>query len=86
MTLNGSLENGNNKSGSRLNGLKNFTFEIYEISNRAVSREIPTGNSREFPEKSCSRKFPGIISGSREFSGIFYVLKSENSEVSPNFH
>ena len=42
--------------------------------NRAVSREIPTGNSREFPEKSCSRKFPGIISGSREFSGNFYVL------------
>ena len=46
--------------------------------NRAVSREIPTGNSREFPEKSCSRKFPGIISGSREFSGIFYVLRRGN--------
>ena len=45
---------------------------------RAVSREIPTGNSREFPEKSCSRKFPGIISGSREFSGIFYVLRRGN--------
>jgi len=48
------------------------------IGLRAVSREIPTGNSREFPEKSCSRKFPGIISGSREFSGIFYVLRRGN--------
>ena len=52
-----------------INKAKNF---------RAVSREIPTGNSREFPEKSCSRKFPGIISGSREFSGIFYVLRRGN--------
>ena len=50
----------------------------FGISFRAVSREIPTGNSREFPEKSCSRKFPGIISGSREFSGIFYVLRRGN--------
>ena len=33
---------------------------------------------RRFPEKSCSRKFPGIISGSREFSGIFYVLRRGN--------
>ena len=36
LTLNGSLENGNNKSGSRLNGLKNFTFEIYEISSNTI--------------------------------------------------
>ena len=41
---------------------------------RAVSREFPTGNSREIPEKSRSRTFPGIIFGSREFSGNFYVL------------
>ena len=36
VTLNGILENGNNKSGSRLNGLKNFTFEIYEISSNTI--------------------------------------------------
>ena len=54
-----------------------FPFRTKKLT-RAVSREIPTGNSREFPEKSCSRKFPGIISGSREFSGIFYVLRRGN--------
>ena len=56
-----------------------FVHEKFQFVHfRAVSREIPTGNSREFPEKSCSRKFPGIISGSREFSGIFYVLRRGN--------
>ena len=44
------------------------------VGGRAVSREFPTGNSREIPEKSRSRTFPRIIFGSREFSGIFYVL------------
>ena len=62
----------------RLEKTQQWVQTYFTKHSRAVSREIPTGNSREFPEKSCSRKFPGIISGSREFSGIYYVLRRGN--------
>ena len=50
------------------------------IPDRADSREFPTGNSREFPEKNENRKFPGIFQISREFSGNFYSTVEPNSD------
>ena len=56
-----------------------LAIEVKPLVVRADSREFPTGNSREFPEKNENRKFPGIFQISREFSGNFY------NTVGPNF-
>ena len=59
--------------------------QIPDLRSRAGTREIPLGNSREFPEIFYSRWFPGIFSISREISGNFYVLWVKSSSVSLNF-
>ena len=50
-------------------------MKTHEMIGEVKRCKITLLTIRRFPEKSCSRKLPGIISGSQEFSEFFYVLR-----------
>ena len=56
-------------------------LKTWSLLENSVTRQVNFNSPKiwwkigRFPEKSCSRKFPGIISGSQEFSEFFYVLR-----------